>query len=165
MYHHGSKWTILRQRRHAPPRISLIHVQCSCGGVEINLEVVRGLIEGVYPVPDSGEVSAKAGVADTLSVEDLYGALVPPQNLLNTPRQVVRLVGAPRQHLSRLVDVHAAPPLDIVRDRKHMMHHMTKHDIRTLEYIIPPRATTKPTSRARGRETGTTSACARDNRN
>lgn len=85
-----------------------------------HLEVVSSLIESVYPVPDGGKVSAKAGVADTLPVKDLYGALMPPQYLLNTPRQVVRLVRAPRQHLSRLVDVHAAPSLRIVRGRGYM---------------------------------------------
>lgn len=62
-------------------------------------------------MPHGGEVAAEARVPDALEEQQLHGALVPPQDLLDTPRQAGRLVGAPGQHLSRLVHIHAAPPL------------------------------------------------------
>lgn len=62
-------------------------------------------------MPQGGEVAAEAGVTDALEQEKLHGALMPPQHLLDTPREAGRLVSAPRQHLSWFIDVHAAPPL------------------------------------------------------
>lgn len=62
-------------------------------------------------MPQGGKVAAEARVADALEQEKLHGALMPPQHLLDTPREAGRLVSAPRQHLSRLVHVHAAPAL------------------------------------------------------
>lgn len=75
------------------------------------LQVVRGLIESVEAVPHRGEVAAEARVPNALEQQQLHGALVPPQHLLDTPGQAGRLVRAPRQNFSRLVNVHAAPTL------------------------------------------------------
>lgn len=76
-----------------------------------HLKVVSGLVKRVYPVPDGRESASETRVADSFSVKNLHGALMPPQHLLDTPGQVLRLVSAPRQHLPGLVDVNATPPL------------------------------------------------------